>query len=322
MYAAESGALGCVRLLLAAGSSDEDEDEGQAAVGELELNAQDSLGETAAHKAARAQEAACLAAILDHEEQRCDLEIVDEAGNTALLAACASAQDSSLETVALLLTHGRNRSRPNAHNRRTGRGALHAAVHDAKLLLLKLLCETKGVDLDKQDNVSAGRKCGAQSIRSAVQCSAASALCHDELLLTSCDFFAVSPMVFVNAQEGTTALMQCIIDELPVAFLSELLRHNAAVHLQNHKGYTALHMAVRDGSAELVSALLAHGGDSEQAREASKALDAEFGWTPLMHAAAKGQKDIVRLMGEAGVDVNVQDKVGETQRHSAAASAR
>ena len=102
--------------------------------------------------------------------------------------------------------------------------------------------------------------------------------------------------------------MQCIIDEQPVAFLSELLGHKASVSLQNHRGYTALHMAVRDGSVELVSALLAHGGES--ARQACKALDAEFGWTPLMHASAKGQKDIVRIMGEAGVDVNVQDKVG------------
>ena len=182
MYAAESGALGCVRLLLAAGSSDEDGDEGegqgqgQAVVGELDLNAQDSTGETAAHKAARAQEAACLGAILDYDDQRCDLEIVDETGNTALLAACSSAPDSSLSTVVLLLTHARNRSRPAAYNRTTGRGALHVAVRDSKIQLLRLLCETKGVDLDRQDNVSArrGERCGAESSHSAVQCSAVS----------------------------------------------------------------------------------------------------------------------------------------------------
>lgn len=116
-------------------------------------------------------------------------------------------------------------------------------------------------------------------------------------------------------------MMQCIIDELPLSFLSELLRHKASLSVQNHKGYTALHMAVRDGLHEAVSALLAHArnqgqGQGQGSRDCTSALDGEFGWTPLMHAAAKGQSDIVRLMAEAGVDVNVQDKVRADERPS------
>jgi ankyrin repeat protein len=113
-------------------------------------------------------------------------------------------------------------------------------------------------------------------------------------------------------QNGTSVVMRCILDDLPLSYLTHLLGVcHASLDLRDSKGYTAVHMAVRDEHAEALGVMLKH----TVAASATwpSALDSEFGWTPLMHAAARNQKDMVKAMGEAGIDVNVQDKVSNAR---------
>ena len=67
---------------------------------------------------------------------------------------------------------------------------------------------------------------------------------------------------------------------------------------------TELMKSVLDDDKEQVSALLASGAPVDAKNN--------YGWTALIHAARKGNADIVKLLLEKGADVNAQDDRGWT----------
>lgn len=91
------------------------------------------------------------------------------------------------------------------------------------------------------------------------------------------------------------------------AIVELLVRYNARINAKDERGATPLHLAAAEGSANLVSALLARGAYVE-------ARDCNFG-TPLHSAASSGQSDIVDLLLTYGADVAAKDVDGMTAMH-------
>ncbi len=70
-------------------------------------------------------------------------------------------------------------------------------------------------------------------------------------------------------------------------------------------GWTALHLAARDGLKEVVEVLLTHGANTE-AREHSTSL------TPLYFAAEKGHRGVVELLVAKRADINARNTKGDS----------
>ncbi|MDP7585905.1 MAG: ankyrin repeat domain-containing protein, partial [Verrucomicrobiota bacterium] len=67
----------------------------------------------------------------------------------------------------------------------------------------------------------------------------------------------------------------------------------------------SIHVAVKSGNIEAVKQHLVAGTDVNAKSKGN-------GWTPLHHAALKGQKEVVELLIEKGADVNAKCDVGWT----------
>ncbi len=117
----------------------------------------------------------------------------------------------------------------------------------------------------------------------------------------------------VNAANvyGRTALMD-VAGNGNVEFVSLLLSAGADVNIQTRNGGTALHEAAINGHIEIVRMLLTKGAKPNAANG--------LGQTALMLACncagprktCPWRSDIVRLLIDAGADVNVKDTHGDT----------
>ena len=74
---------------------------------------------------------------------------------------------------------------------------------------------------------------------------------------------------------------------------------------KNRNGVPAVSLAIRGGHRSIVSRLLDRNVDID-------AISEDRGNTPLMDAAACGDVDLIRLLIEAGSDLNVKSKNGQT----------
>lgn len=90
-----------------------------------------------------------------------------------------------------------------------------------------------------------------------------------------------------------------------------LLQAGASIEGRDAKGYPPLILASYNGHATTTALLLAHGADPG-------GMDAARGNTALMGVAFKGHGEIVRLLVEAGSDVNQRNHAGQTALMNAA----
>lgn len=110
----------------------------------------------------------------------------------------------------------------------------------------------------------------------------------------------------INArnEERQTPLMQLDYDATP-ELVDLLVRHGAKLNLTDKENNTALIIATDNGvNADVVEALIRAGADVKLANKA--------GTTALMNAANRDDLASVRLIVEAGADVNAKDDEGET----------
>ena len=84
------------------------------------------------------------------------------------------------------------------------------------------------------------------------------------------------------------------------------LTAGAPADAMDHRGYTPLVWASREGEAEAVSVLVQSGADPDRRDHAFN------GWTPLLHAVHKDQPGTVRALLAAGADVNRPSPNGVT----------
>ena len=121
------------------------------------------------------------------------------------------------------------------------------------------------------------------------------------------DAAAVRSLLAQNADvdarqgDGATALhWAAYLDDAETA--SALIRAGADVHAANDFGVTPLALAARNGNAAVIAQLLAAGVAPNDPRQAVNA-----GETPLMRAARAGQVDAVRVLADAGADIDAQE---------------
>lgn len=119
-----------------------------------------------------------------------------------------------------------------------------------------------------------------------------------------------------------------------------LIEHKANVKIRLRDGETSLSLATREGHSRIVKLLESSGvradqrirslmktgmlvkavksGNAEKTRELLRidldvnARDYCLGWTLLMNAASRGYADVVKILVEAGADVNAKDKYNLT----------
>ncbi|KAL6978601.1 hypothetical protein U1Q18_020266, partial [Sarracenia purpurea var. burkii] len=104
--------------------------------------------------------------------------------------------------------------------------------------------------------------------------------------------------------EGETPLNHATIGQHSQT-ASFLIGNGANLNLANHKGFSALHYAAEKGLKELLRQLISRGAEVDAKSDAG---------TPLQCAAAKGRKEIVKILldnkANAGADPNL-DSHGE-----------
>ncbi len=89
------------------------------------------------------------------------------------------------------------------------------------------------------------------------------------------------------------------------AVVKVLLEHNATVNAQDKKGATPLYHAAWEGHKDVVEILLEQGADVNMNRVGES-------WTPLLHATMAGHAPVVKALLENGAKVDVGDDSGVT----------
>ncbi|KAL8780638.1 MAG: hypothetical protein Q9213_006374 [Squamulea squamosa] len=100
-----------------------------------------------------------------------------------------------------------------------------------------------------------------------------------------------------------------------IAIVRLLAEAGVDLDYQDDQGETALHIAARFGHLECAKALL-KGSDTQRAN--IELAEDVFGWTPLFVACVEGHLCIVKLLVDAGADLNKADTSGWTAQEHAA----
>lgn len=129
---------------------------------------------------------------------------------------------------------------------------------------------------------------------------------------------------------GTTALMAAVRENKEEA-VHFLLGHGADVHIRDRAGWSALDYAAGGGHLVRVRELLLAGADPKGKNDCDAAFLREVGGktrrginlgaTALMLAAREGHTEVVRVLIEAGADVNAKNKWNDTALGKAAEGA-
>lgn len=227
-------------------------------------------------------------------------DAADHTGRSALMMAAGWARD---DAVRALLAAGAEAN----HADELGSTALHFAAGcrgSAALTCLALLLDA-GADIDEEtregvtplmlashwghaDNVKALLARGADA--------EASDMTGNTPLLR-----AVDPKQQLSRNFNRTSDTAIIVRALAAA--------GADVNTRNDDAITALHLAARGFTSDLVSTLLELGAEVDPRNRS--------GQTPLMFAAAQGHADMVKRLIAAGADLAARDSNGETPLHYA-----
>ena len=103
-----------------------------------------------------------------------------------------------------------------------------------------------------------------------------------------------------NRYGVTPISLACENGSAPV--VERLLKAGVSANATGPLGETALHLCARTGKPEAVRALLAHGASID-------VIENWRGQTPLMWAAAEGHVDAMKVLIEAGADVNARSSI-------------
>ena len=257
-------------------------------------------------------------AIIEH---CADVNAVNNRGQTPLWFACADGQDSF---VKILLDAG---AEPNIADD-YGDSCLHAAIrgqcntetiqkivdHGAHVNVLNkdgatpllLACSTAQAEAVRLLLKSKADPDIADADGDAGLHAATAADCSKETLQEVIDFGA--DMNAVNKRGRTALLLSCVYRQTDSVKI--LLKAGADPTIADEEGFSCLHAAI-DGrcSTAVLQALLHHGARIDAARK--------DGTNALLRACTTGQSESVRFLVEAGADVSITKRDGNTCLHIA-----
>ncbi|KAL8723928.1 MAG: hypothetical protein Q9166_008219, partial [cf. Caloplaca sp. 2 TL-2023] len=123
----------------------------------------------------------------------------------------------------------------------------------------------------------------------------------------------------INAQNksGTTPLIAASAKGAAGCVLA-LLERGAEVDMRDDAGETALHKSAGRGDLKIVDELLRYQVNADSKTECINAQN-KSGTTPLMAASKRGMAGCVLALLENGAEVDIQDNMGGTALHEAAA---
>lgn len=276
VQSAKEGDAQVVKLFLAAG---------------MDPNAKDDESNTALMYAIAEGRAEIIKALL---KAKANVNEKNNGGGTALSWAAARGRR---DTVALLLDNGADAEARNE--------AFVAAATNAHPDVMRDLLE-KGARLNEV---------GSQALLRAAGSSTVGVADKDRSDTVA---FLLDRGVDVNAKdrEGWTALLLAADEPDRVSVMRTLLDRGADVNAKcncsgyEHGGWTALMIASRNGSSEIVRMLIAKHADVN--------LKNNLGQTALALAANHGGADVVQTLLDAGADVNAPDISRQTPLMEAA----
>jgi ankyrin repeat protein len=132
---------------------------------------------------------------------------------------------------------------------------------------------------------------------------------YDEAMLVERLLKAGAKPDVANRYGVTPISLACESGSAPV--VEQLLKAGVSPNATGPLGETALHTCAHTGNVDAAKALLAHGAKAD-------AGDSWRGQTPLMWAAAQGHAGMVRVLVEAGADVNARSTVVTWERQRTA----
>jgi ankyrin repeat protein len=221
------------------------------------------------------------------EEARTDSPL-DKADSTGMTKLMHAAKEGNDEEVKVLIKEGAKLDIKGSD----GRTALMHATHGPSIGALKALIDA-GAKLDLQDSWDFTALIHAASWGSSVDAVIA--------------LIEAGANLNLQADTGYTALM-CAVSWIKPEKAAVLIDAGADLSLSEKEyGNTALLLALKFNykKNEVIYKSLIKAG-------AYLNLSDKYGCTPLMHAAMKGEVELVKLLSEAGADLNLSDKYGST----------
>lgn len=203
-----------------------------------------------------------------------------------------------------------------------GRTCIHGAAIAGELRLVNL-CIESGIGVNVVDFY--GRTAlhyAAMNGHNAV-CQRLLSLSADPRILDKDNYNALIYAIINGRVECVRALLEnqhvtvepvaSITDLIPLSLASQfghidiatLLLQRGAIKLPNTNGEYPLHLAAREGHAEMCRMLVEQDGGSGK-----DTPDKYNEWTPLFHAARYGHTSTVKLLLEAGCNPFAQDEIG------------
>ncbi|KAK3813191.1 MAG: hypothetical protein J3Q66DRAFT_315687 [Benniella sp.] len=208
------------------------------------------------------------------------------------------------------------------------RTCLHETAMVGRLPLLKLAVEHGGVSPECSD-VYGRRPLHYVSMYGYAEC--ATYLLALGASMTATDHDGFRPLIY-SVMNGHTKCVEIFLangveveasrdgDPIPLSLACHfghddiallLIDRGADVLASNADGLEPLHIACREGHTQLTRTLAARGARLDQE-------DKYMCWTPLFYAASEGHVECVKVLLEAGCNVNVLDEHGKTPIYYAA----
>lgn len=95
-----------------------------------------------------------------------------------------------------------------------------------------------------------------------------------------------------------------VVYKSDLKLFSAIIEEIEDINIQNHYGWTLLHITIRRGESAMVELLLQKGADIDK-------IDG-VGWTPLMEAIMDDKPDLVKFLVEQGADKTIANQRGAT----------
>ncbi len=323
----------------------------------VDINAKDSNGRTALHRAAKANDAAAIPILLF---SGADINAKDNVGKTPLHYAIQAGNSAAISV--LLFIGADINAKDNA-----GLTPLHYAAQANNAAAIPVLLSS-GVDINAKDNVGKTPLHYAIAIQTDNLATVTVLVDHnaDENLQSTEGKNAVDYAIergyiklmaaFRNknakaATSGKTVLhgVAAIVHADAPGAITTLLSKGFEVNAKDNVGKTPLYYAIQAGNSAAISVLVSHGSDVKTVEinakdsngqtalhRAAKANDAaaipallssgadinakdNAGLTPLHYAAQANNAAAIPVLLSSGADINAKDNVGKTPLHYAIA---